>query len=107
MCWCCYLSAIKDGEQQIYSDTVNFEDCLTLDSHAKEAPTEAVGGNDDKDGEEEGALTEEQLGEIEMMKQMGLPVSFWETNMGQGKKNKVGQSLFPLVLLTPVFQTIS
>ena len=67
---------------------------MTLDSHHKEVPTEA-GGNDDKDREEEEALTEEQLGEIEMMKQMGLPVSFWETNMGQGKKNKVCQSLFP------------
>ena len=86
-----YLSATKDGEQQIYSDTLNFEDCATLDSHEKEAPTEAV----DNVGEEEEVFTEEQLGEIEMMKQMGLPVSFWETNMVQGKKNKVCQSLFP------------
>ena len=66
---------------------------MTLDNQAKEVLSEADGNaDDDKDGEEEEALTEEQLGEIEMMKQMGLPVSFWETNMGQGKKNKVCQS---------------
>ena len=34
------------------------------------------------------SLTEEQLAEIEMMKQMGLPVSFFETN--KEKKTKVG-----------------
>ena len=48
MAWCCCLSATEDPELQIYSDTENFEDCLTLDSHHKEAPTEA-GVNDDKD----------------------------------------------------------
>ena len=34
------------------------------------------------------SLTEEQLAEIDMMKQMGLPVSFFETN--KEKKTKVG-----------------
>ena len=56
--------------------------------------------NDTTDGvrqdspEDEAAvsLTEEQLAEIEMMKQMGLPVSFFETNklLDKDKKTKVG-----------------
>ena len=36
-------------------------------------------------------MTEEQLAEIEMMKQMGLPVSFMETRKDSGKKKKVGK----------------
>ena len=72
-------------------------------SEEKQDTEQPEDSNDTADGvrqdspEDEAAVsfTEEQLAEIEMMKQMGLPVSFFEANklLDKDKKAKVGLHL--------------